>query len=467
MSYFLTHDIHSPEQPPPSPTPRFTTALLPASYNNAQNQPSAERGPSRCPVPTTFPAFEGCNSPILSSTRQFHYRSGKAQDSASSSSSQLYLQSTPVVRLPLALLSSAQSGRSGTFETLETLENDSLYWCALAHTWETERDARRKQDLAWRAPEGRIHLTTDSSYAQTALDLGRVVHDFAGEEYFANQEVMELVRSQKTITTPSFERLEDNRHTLELVSVSRDKIREQYADETYIKRHTDLERYEKREQREHTRSLQKMHDALEDRVRTLATMDHTLLNSLDESWFAPVPLVDFAKLTEARNEGDRRRQAMIESATALLTRLKGVLGDELKQQKRKKPPKSAPSPISQGSLCRGEDHNLATAGTEFRIDVAEEQGRYERQRPRRAQHGQDDAQLEGGDEESPGDVSGGDVDVDAADERDQHEQRDCTQHEEDEHGPTPSTGGGMEMDTVDEQWDDVQLGEGARTALGT
>jgi hypothetical protein len=44
MSYFLTHDIHSPEQPPPSPTPRFVR-------DDAVQEPSdapADDGPAPC-----------------------------------------------------------------------------------------------------------------------------------------------------------------------------------------------------------------------------------------------------------------------------------------------------------------------------------------------------------------------------------------------------------------------------------
>ena len=54
-----------------------------------------------------------------------------------------------------------------------------------------------------------MHLTTDSSYAETAVDLGRIVKSFKTEQYYTRPEVIELYRQQRNIATPEVVSLKD------------------------------------------------------------------------------------------------------------------------------------------------------------------------------------------------------------------------------------------------------------------
>lgn len=201
-------------------------------------------------------------------------------------------------------------------------------------------------------PEQLIHLTTDSSYAETAVDLGHIVKNFKAEQYYTRPEVIELYRAQRNIATPSVVSLKDEPSLSRFRPREADKtiVLNAQSDEVYQKRHKALEAHERRTRLRELELLKQEHRKLKERMEKLAVMDYVAFMSLPAEDFPPLdPPVDLSdSFSEAfQQEGERRRQAMLEAARTLDERYQFLLREEPKPEKKTKAaqrPPTTPAP---------------------------------------------------------------------------------------------------------------------------
>ncbi|KAJ3517958.1 hypothetical protein NMY22_g13847 [Coprinellus aureogranulatus] len=220
----------------------------------------------------------------------------------------------------------------------------------------TEIDQTIIEAQKWRAekplldPEQPIHLTTDSSYAETAIDLGRIVKTFKHEQYYTRPEVIELYRQQRNIATPDVVSLKDEPSLPRFRPREADKtmLSTAQSDEVYHKRHKPLEAHERRARLRELDMLRQEHRKLKERMAQLMAMDYPAFLQLPPESFSPVPPVDLSNhyTEEAAKEGERRREEMLEAARTLDERYQFLLREEPKPDKKstKATPKPPPAP---------------------------------------------------------------------------------------------------------------------------
>lgn len=186
-------------------------------------------------------------------------------------------------------------------------------------------------------------LTTDS----TSADGSRCANVFqlntvARQRYFDRPDVIKAYREQQIIQTPEFTLLPEDasvggrfrpRSSAEQVSVDT-------SDAAYEKRHRKYETFEKRQRLREKEKLKHEQYKLKERIEQLRAMDSSAFLALPASSFSLPRERDHtadgigsslhANGTTAHNEGERRRQQMLEVASMLEERYRTLLPSDKK-----------------------------------------------------------------------------------------------------------------------------------------
>ncbi|KAJ2918345.1 hypothetical protein MD484_g1988, partial [Candolleomyces efflorescens] len=190
-----------------------------------------------------------------------------------------------------------------------------------------------------------FHLTTDSSYAESSGDAGRIVNNVVEEQFYNRPDVIRSFREQQIIQTPDVVPIEGDVH-------SRFRPREgdmglvHDSDDDFLKRHKRYENSEKRTRLRELESLRNEHHRLKIRMEQYKTMDSLLFLTLPPDVFPPPPAqedggdvpstysVALLDSAAAYDEGERRRREMLKTAHAIDERYRTLLPDENKGGKK-------------------------------------------------------------------------------------------------------------------------------------
>ncbi|TFK41859.1 hypothetical protein BDQ12DRAFT_343853 [Crucibulum laeve] len=186
-------------------------------------------------------------------------------------------------------------------------------------------------------------LTTNAGLASDSCDNSELgINTFANERYFDRPEVLKAYREQLTIQTPEFTCLSEAKvgGRLRHRAGAEELVAADTSDAAYEKRHRKYETFEKRQRLREKEKLKHEQYKLKERIEQLKAMDGAAFLALPASSFSPIPGQSIGDAEDetlstlpgahingaaAYNEGERRRQEMLDIAMMLEERYRILL----------------------------------------------------------------------------------------------------------------------------------------------